>query len=105
MHSPEPPIDNGGPPHTVQEPPDAAEARSHNNNEVSEAGNPAEETSLNEPGEGPDAYHMCPSCVVEGRSCECGNMLPKQQFPFDDLVTQRNEAAKLISGLVPLDNR
>lgn len=42
-----------------------------------------------------NVYMCCPSCYVEGRSCQCGaeHMKPHQVIPFIDLVNERNKAA------------
>ncbi|KAI0637005.1 hypothetical protein C8Q77DRAFT_1051081 [Trametes polyzona] len=47
-----------------------------------------------------DGLHICPGCYVEGRICECEKMQPIQCRPFADLVSDRNDAAKVVSDLL-----
>ena len=39
-----------------------------------------------------DPVCLCPTCVVEGRTCKCGNMEPVQSGKFRDLLRTRNTA-------------
>jgi hypothetical protein len=38
-------------------------------------------------------YITCPTCYVEGRSCQCSVMEPRISRPWDELLTIRNQAA------------
>ncbi|TFK88097.1 hypothetical protein K466DRAFT_87058 [Polyporus arcularius HHB13444] len=44
-----------------------------------------------------DGLLVCPACYVEGRTCSCDDMHPRQCRPFDVLLQDRNEAASLLS--------
>lgn len=39
-----------------------------------------------------DPICLCPTCVVEGRSCKCGSMEPVQSGDFRELLRSRNNA-------------
>lgn len=43
-----------------------------------------------------DGLILCPSCYVEGRTCQCGNMQPVQCRPFGYLLGIRDRAVKAI---------
>lgn len=42
-----------------------------------------------------DGLLICPSCYVEGRTCRCGNMEPRQCRDFGNLLRDRNWAAQI----------
>ncbi|KAI0831274.1 hypothetical protein BC628DRAFT_746277 [Trametes gibbosa] len=44
-----------------------------------------------------DGLLICPACYVEGRLCECGEMEPVQCRSFDTLLSDRNEAARVLN--------
>lgn len=39
-----------------------------------------------------DPICLCPTCVVEGRTCKCGSMVPVQSGNFRELLGNRNNA-------------
>jgi len=43
-------------------------------------------------GDSGDPICLCPTCVVEGRACECGSMVPVQSGSFRELLRNRNSA-------------
>lgn len=44
---------------------------------------------------------ICPTCYIEGRSCVCKIMAPKQYRGFSKLLEDRNLAADVLNGIVP----
>ncbi|KAI0336502.1 hypothetical protein GY45DRAFT_1394350 [Cubamyces sp. BRFM 1775] len=44
-----------------------------------------------------DGVLLCPACYVEGRLCRCGEMEPVQYRRFEVLLSDRNQAARLLS--------
>ncbi|KAI0780970.1 hypothetical protein BD413DRAFT_463733, partial [Trametes elegans] len=44
-----------------------------------------------------DGLLICPSCYVEGRACHCSDMEPRQCRPFEMLLSDRNDAAHVLS--------
>ncbi|RPD80033.1 hypothetical protein L226DRAFT_454024 [Lentinus tigrinus ALCF2SS1-7] len=44
-----------------------------------------------------DGLLVCPACYVEGRTCSCDEMEPRQCRPFDVLLHDRNEAASVLA--------
>lgn len=46
-----------------------------------------------------DGLVICPSCYVEGRTCQCEVMRPVQCRPFSDLLRDRNLAVKILEQL------
>ena len=52
-----------------------------------------------------DGLLVCPTCYVEGRTCSCDDMEPRQCRPFDVLLQDRNEAASVLARVpLPLKN-
>ncbi|KAH9854204.1 hypothetical protein C2E23DRAFT_726895 [Lenzites betulinus] len=49
-----------------------------------------------------DGILICPTCYVEGRNCDCADMVPMQCRPFDMLLSDRNEAARVVTSALPL---
>jgi hypothetical protein len=43
-----------------------------------------------------DGLVICPSCYVEGRTCQCEDMQPMQCRPFSELLRDRNAAVKVL---------
>ncbi|KAF8559799.1 hypothetical protein OG21DRAFT_1402382 [Imleria badia] len=46
-----------------------------------------------------DGLVLCPSCYVEGRTCQCGEMQPVQCRPFSDLLEIRDRAIRAIQRI------
>lgn len=44
-----------------------------------------------------EAYHICATCYVEGRSCLCRVMTPMQRWSFEVLVEDRNRSAAVVN--------
>ncbi|RXW18728.1 hypothetical protein EST38_g7126 [Candolleomyces aberdarensis] len=47
---------------------------------------------------GCEGYAICPSCYVEGRSCRCVTMEPKQVFSFLKLMNVRQAAVEILKA-------
>lgn len=58
-------------------------------------------------GDDASEFICCPSCYVEGRSCNCGakSMEPYQSRPFDDLLLELNRAADALNRYQPPEKR
>src|SRR5271154_1765601 len=46
------------------------------------------------------ALTLCPSCYIDGRTCRCGSMIPVQCRRFDDLISDRERVAQVLTRVL-----